>query len=306
MIVYLEEFVVDHLNVLIPILNAIFIEDDEQNNCKAKAASILRLCGRFSPASSFEPICEAIVNLKTTENEDLAVCGFTTFKHLLEGYLESLPPREGMLNKLPLIENLLKNMGTGEFLDHLTKPMLNPFSELFGLVFDRFSKQALSNELEDTFKHYRPQITRVSLTALSIPIFLMVMDHVPELNFRLIKSCIDNTAKLKTDPDARPFLEALGKISSEDPHILLGEIYAINAAAVARASNDLLVIVSLMNYFLLEQQAYPFFDAALVFETAAKNKSTVAKLVLNLHCYCSFFVSSNKEGQRADRREPQA
>ena len=247
MIVFLEEAIVDHLNVLIPILNAIFIEDDDQKDCKIKAANILKLCGRFAPAATFEPICLSIVNLKTTENEDLAICGFTTFKNLVDGYLEALPAREGMLNKLCLVQSVFKNMGTIDSLDHLTKPMLTPFAEFFGLLFDRLNRQATTRELEEVFGMFKSQITRISLTATSIPVFLLVTDHTPELNFRQVKSCIDNTAKLKTDPDAKPFLEALSKLRADDPHALLGEVYAINPTSVARGSNDLLAIVSLMN-----------------------------------------------------------
>lgn len=290
MLVFLEEVIVDHLNILIPVLNSIFMEDDEQKHCKEKAASILRLCGRFSPSATFEPICMSIINQKTTENEDLAVCGLTTFKHLIDGHLEALPAREGLLNKITLVQQLFGSLGTPEFLDHITKPMLNSYAELLGLIFDRINKQGLSTEVQEIFKTYKSAITRLSLTALSIPVYLMFTDVVPELNFRLVKSCIDNTAKLKTDPDARPFMDALARLKADDPHALLGEVYSIIPATVARGSNDLLVIVSLMNYYILEQEAYPFLDAAMVFESSVKEKVPLSKLVLNLHCYFSFFV----------------
>lgn len=292
MVIFLEESIVDHLNVLIPILNLIFIEDDEQKHCKEKAASILKLCGRFSPAASFEPICLSIINQKTTENEDLAICGFSTFKYLIEGYLEALPAREGLLNKISLVQSLFSGLGTQEFLDNITKPMLNSFAELFGLVFQKMNSTALPTEIEDIFKNHKSQIIRLALTAISIPVYLMVIDYTPELNFRLLKSCIDNTAKLKTDPDAKPFLDVLSKLKEKDSNCLLGEIYAINPSTVARGSNDLLVTIALMNYFILSQEAYPFFDAALVYESAAKEKVTLSKLVLNLSCYFSFYVNS--------------
>ena len=86
----MEETIVDHLNVLIPILNNIFIEGDEQIEIKEKAKSILRLIGRFSPASAFEPICSSIINMKITDNEEIAINGLTTFKCIIEGYLEAL------------------------------------------------------------------------------------------------------------------------------------------------------------------------------------------------------------------------
>ena len=286
----MEEAIVDHLNIMIPTLNGIFIEDDEQKECKKKAASILRLCGRFSPASSFEPICVAIINLKTTENEDLSICGLTTYRHLIEGYLEALPAGEGLLNKSELIQRALKTMGSSDFLDYIIKPMLTPFAEFFECIFSHLNKIATENEKEDFFTNYRPQIVKIALTAISIPVFLLVTDNVPEVNFRLIKSCIDNTAKLKTDKDAQPYLEILDQMRQKDPQVLLNEIYAINTSKVAKSSNDLLAICSLMNYYLFEHESYGFLDAGIIFECAVKEKETLSKLVLNMNSYCSFYV----------------
>lgn len=290
MVVFLEESIVDHLNVLIPILNGIFMEDDEQKNCKEKAASILKLCGRFSPGQSFEPICLSIINLQTTENEDLAVCGLRTFRHLLDGYLEALPAGEGLLNKANLVDKVLCRLGEPEFLDHLSKASLNSFAELGGLLLTRICQQATAAEQRDVFEGRKSHVTRLCLTALAIPVYLLATDTVPELNFRLVKSCIDNTVKLSTDPDAQPYLKALSRLEQGDSRMLLGEIYSIDPATVSRASNSLLIIVSLMNYYAWRVQPDDFLDTGIVFETAAKDKPPLAKLILNLHCYFSFFV----------------
>lgn len=302
MIVFMEESIVDHLNVLIPLLNTIFIEDDEQKDCKAKVASILRLCGRYSPASAFEPICLGIINLKLTENEELAICGLSTFRHLTEGFLEALPPREGFINKFDLLKSIFAHMGAAEFLDHLTKPMLTPFAEFFELVFRKVTDVATKSESGELFAVYKSQIVKIALTAISIPIFLLVTDQLTELNFRLVKSCIDNSSKLKTDKDAEPYLKIIKTLTREDPKVLLSEIYSINPSEVGRPSNDILVISSLMNYYLIEQDSEGFLDAALIFESAAKEKETMAKLILNLNCYCSFFVHLLDLDQRTDCR----
>lgn len=293
MVVFMEESIVDHINLQIPILNAIFIEGDEQKELKEKAKSILRLMGRYSPASAFEPICSSIINMKLTDNEELAICGISTYKYLLEGYLEALPAGEGLLDKADLLKKTIKDLGSPDFLDQLTKYMLNPFAELFELVFSKIAEVALPEERKVFLHEYQSQTIRISLTALSIPIFMLVSDSTVEVNFKLIKSSIENTAKLTKDIDAKYYLQTIAKLVEADSYALINEINAINGARVARSSNDMLIICSVVNYCLLTKDPEGFQDAMIVFEGAAKQKETMAKLAINMNSYLNFYVRSD-------------
>lgn len=290
MVVFMEDGIVDHLNLMIPILNGIFIEDSEQKELKERAKNILRLMGRYSPASVFEPICSSIINMKITENEELAICGLSTFKYLIEGYLEALPAGEGLLDKAELLKQSIKNLGSADYLDQLTKYMANPFSELFELIFSKIEEVALPEERRQILTELKPQTVRIALTALSIPIFMLISDNTVDVNFKLIKLSISNTAKLRVDPEAKYFLQTVERLLEEDDLALLNEINSINGTKVSRSSNDMLIICSVANYYLFKQEDAGFKDSMMIFEGAAKEKETMAKLVINLNSYFNFYV----------------
>ena len=305
MLVFVEEGVVDHLNTLLPVLNAIFIEDEEQAACKEKTKSILRLIGRFSPATAFEPICLSIINMQITDSEETAINGLTTYRCLLEGHLEALPENQGLLNKRAVVEKVFAELGREEFLATLTKYMLNPFSELFVSLFTWLKRKALPNELEQLQAEFRAQITRISLTALSIPVFLLVTDNAPEMNYKLVKSTIEKSTRLLEDEDAKCYFEILDGLVAKDGFSLIEVARPENPAAVNRNSNETLACCALLNYYLIKRDPVMFGHVVYLFEHIAGDKETFSKVVINLTSYLHFYVSSTHSDQRSCARERQ-
>ena len=222
MLAFAEEGVVDHLNDLLPTLNSLLAEGEENKPLNLKVKNILKLIGRYSPATSFEPIVLSIINMKLTENEETAIQGLTTYKYLLEGYFEALPPKEGLLRKATAVRTALSTLGSEEYLDQLTKYMIQPFAELFEAVMKVVATKASPKERSSLLEEFKSQTTKVSLCALTIPIFMLVTDNSIEVNFKLIKSSIEGTSKLPTDSDAKYYLALIDKISADDRSTLLG------------------------------------------------------------------------------------
>lgn len=303
MIVCLEESIVDHLNVEIPIINAIFMETDDHRELKDKAKNILRLIGRYSPASAFEGICLSIIEMKSTDNEELAICGLTTFRYILEGHLEALPPGEGLLDKRAIIEKTIAALGSREYLDGITKHMLAPFTGLFELVFGKIVETASNDERAALSAKCQSKMVRIAMTALSMPIFLLVTDDSVDINYKLVKASITNTARLADDADAKYFLRLVETLVAEDYYVLVNELNEVDSRLVSRSSNDMLMLCSTLNYYLFKQAADSFQDTVMIFECAAKQKDTMAKLFINITCYINFYVLSVHPGKRTSRRD---
>lgn len=299
MIVFMEESIVEHMHMLIPVLNAVFIEDDTQKQLKDKAKSILQLMGRFAPASAFAPICMSIINMKLTDNEELAVCGLSTYKHLLAGYLEALPSGEGLLDKADLVKSTIKDLGAPAYLDQLTKYMLNPFSELFELLFTKISELGSNSDQSTILTEYRSESVRICLTALSIPIFMLTSDNSVEVNFKLIKSSIENTAKLTYDKDAEYYLKIVKSMIDSESTALIDVVNAVDGSKVGRSSNDMTIICSTVNYCMMVNDIDNFEHAVMVFEGMAKQKDTMAKLVINMNSYMNFYVNHDNHRSRS-------
>lgn len=300
---FVEEGVVDHLNTLIPILNAIFIEDEEQAACKEKVKSILRLIGRFSPATAFEPICLSIINMQITDSEETSINALTTYRCLLEGHLEALPDNQGLLNKRAVVEKVFAELGREAFLATLTKYMLNPFSELFVSLFTWLKRKALPRELEQLQADYRAEITRISLTALSIPVFLLITDNAPEMNYKLVKSTIEKSARLLEDEDAKCYFETLEGLVAKDEFSLIDVARPENPTAVNRNSNETLACCALLNYYLIKRDPGKFGHVLYLFEHIAADKETFSKVIINLTSYLHFYVLSAHPDQRSRPRE---
>lgn len=303
MMVFVEDGVIDHLNTLIPVLNGILIEDDEQKECKEKTKSILRLIGRYCPANAFESICLSIINMQITESEESAINGLTTYRCLLEGHLEALPPGEGLMNKIEVVHRTFNNLGNSEFLSSLTKYMLTPFSELFVHLFTVIESRASEKEREDIYNTYKREIVRISLTALSIPMFFLVTDNLPEMNYKLIKNTIDKSSKLRRDEEGKCYIDILDKMVSKWEWALIEEVRPENHSNVNRNSNDTLVICALVNYYMINQNARFFGESIFLFESIASDKETFTKLVINMNSYINFYVDwSNTRFKRISTR----
>lgn len=305
MMVFVEEGVVDNLNALIPVLNNIFLEGDDQKACKDKVRSILRLIGRFAPANAFLPICYSIIDLKITDNEENSINGLITLQHVLEGYFEALPPNEGLLNKKETMVKVLEKICAPDYLEVLTKYMLPKYADLLSFLFDTIHKVALPEEQRDLISSFKPNLTQSALVTLSMPIFSLVNDSTVELNYRLIKNCIQNTSQLEQDQQAKPIMKMLEILSKQDPLELFDLVNVSNPAATGRSSAAALAMISLMNYYMLKGLSEPFRDCLAVLELIAVGKDTFHKCIINLNSYITFFVSfdsprSTKNSQKQD------
>lgn len=193
MLVYMEESCTDHLNALIPVLANILLEDEEQAEIKIKVYDCLRLIGRFAPQSAFEPICKSVANLEITTNERNSVSGLVAFKCITAGYFEALPKDEGLLDKYNLVHSLLETFGTEEYLNKIDRSLLPPLSALFKVVFDVLLKQAKASEVAKAIEDHTSAVLRLSLSCISMPIYLIINDTAPEINYKQIKSSIKHT-----------------------------------------------------------------------------------------------------------------
>lgn len=290
MLVFCEEGVVDNLNALIPVLNNIFLEGDEQKACKEKVQSILRLIGRFSPSKAFLPICFSIVDLKITDNEESSVNGLNTLQYILEGYFEALPPGEGLLDKKKAIIEVLEKVTAPEYLEILTKYMLPKYADLLSFLFNTLQQTATPAEQQEIYAQFKKNLTQSALVTLSMPIFSLVNDTSVDLNYKLIKNCIENTSQLEQDKQAGPILSMLAVLSKDDPLDLFDLVNISNPASVARSSAAALAMVSLSNYYLLKKLSDPFRDTLAVIELMAVGKETFNKTIINLNSYFTFFV----------------
>jgi hypothetical protein len=293
MLVFLEENVIDYCDSLIPILTAILLEGEEQAEAKKVTLRILKLIGRFVPGKTFIEICMNVSGLKLSDNEDTAVAGLTGFKAILEGYFEALPPNEGLLDKSETIKTLIQKLGDKEYLSRITKEMILPYARLFHSVLESIWTKAQPKELASILNPLEEQIVRICLTSLSVPLYLLSTDTVPEMNFKQIKNSIHQTTQLPTDPDAKYFLGVLSKMREETPYVLTDQINAINSTSVGSGGNDILITESLINYYLLIGNAEGFVDTLGKFETMVMNKETFTKTVLNFNSYLSFYVKEN-------------
>lgn len=288
--VFVEESITDHLDYLIPILNGIFMETDEQKEIKEKVKSILRLIGRYTSPTAFEPICSNIIDLKTTDNEELAICGLTTFKCVLEGYFEALPPEEGLLDKAALVKKLLGKLGGNEFLSSVTKYMITSYSELIKTILEFVYSKAHTSEKEEIFKEFRGNIVRAALTSLSIPLFILLTDNSPELNYKLIKNSIEKWSKIGKDAEAQWFLQFLDEAQKTDFQGLINEIRPEDASVVSQNSNDLLVNCTLACFFLLRGNHEGYKESMKIYEAIAVEKETFMKTTINLNSFMNFYV----------------
>lgn len=193
MLVYMEESCTDHLNALIPVLANILLEDDEQKEIKLKVHDCLQLIGRFAPLSVFEPICKSVANLEITTNVGNSISGLVAFKCIATGYFEALPAGEGLLNKYDLVHSLLETFGTEDYLNKIDRSLLPPLSSLFRLVFDTLLKKAKPSETAKAIEDHTSAVLRLSLSCISMPIYLIINDTTPEINYKQIKSSIKHT-----------------------------------------------------------------------------------------------------------------
>lgn len=290
MVVLLEEAVVDSADGLIPLLTNILLETDEQKEAKDISKRILKLMGRYTPASAFLPISLNVISLKLSDNEDTSIAGLVAFRSILEGYFEALPSGEGLLDKADLVKSLFEKLGSKEYLEQLTKYMITPFSQLFVVILETIVKKALDYDQKTILKQFQPQIVRICLTALSIPIYLLVNDSTVEINFKLIKSSIQNTSKLADDTEAKYYLGVLNRIEKQDSKAIITELSKIPTENIGQGSNDVLITESLLNYALFNKDTEAFSSAISLLEARISGKETFTKTIINLNSYLNFYV----------------
>lgn len=102
MIIYVEESIVEHLNMVVPVMLRIYQSSETDKltvELKAKISSCLRLIGRFCPFASFNEILEKSLNSEVSQNEGTLLASLIGYKNLIHGFLEALPEGDGFLDK---------------------------------------------------------------------------------------------------------------------------------------------------------------------------------------------------------------
>lgn len=106
MLIYVEENIVEYLNMVVPIMIKIYSQDRiEQKNDKltqqleAKIGSCLHLIGRFCPFTSFNEILEKELSSEASKDETSLLAALIGYRHLISGFLEALPEKDGFLDK---------------------------------------------------------------------------------------------------------------------------------------------------------------------------------------------------------------
>lgn len=151
LLVYAEEYIVEYLDRLIPLMLKIYSTSENEEfgkESKEKTNSCFKLIGRYCSFKSFNSLIHKYLVGELSTNEEVFVNALIGYKNLIDGYLEAIPENSGMLDKKHSVIEIIKNMGESSWLDNLSRYSLQEFQKLFFVIFKTIFDKSTETEVK--------------------------------------------------------------------------------------------------------------------------------------------------------------